>query len=60
MAPNLGFPLVGLAGVEVKFLHLMIRKMLGYYQITSQIGKGGVGEVYQAKGCEFKPNGLPQ
>jgi eukaryotic-like serine/threonine-protein kinase len=27
----------------------MIGKELGHYQITSQIGKGGMGEVYQAK-----------
>ena len=27
----------------------MIGKTLGRYQITSQIGKGGMGEVYQAK-----------
>jgi serine/threonine protein kinase len=27
----------------------MIGKMLGHYQITSEIGKGGMGEVYQAK-----------
>ncbi len=27
----------------------MIGKTLGHYQITSQIGKGGMGEVYQAK-----------
>jgi serine/threonine-protein kinase len=27
----------------------MIGKMLGHYQITSQLGKGGMGEVYQAK-----------
>jgi serine/threonine protein kinase len=28
---------------------LMIGKTLGHYQITTQIGKGGMGEVYQAK-----------
>jgi serine/threonine protein kinase len=28
---------------------LMIGKTLGHYQITSQIGKGGMGEVYQVK-----------
>jgi len=27
----------------------MIGKALGHYQITSQLGKGGMGEVYQAK-----------
>jgi eukaryotic-like serine/threonine-protein kinase len=27
----------------------MIGKILGHYQITSEIGKGGMGEVYQAK-----------
>src|SRR5512135_425055 len=27
----------------------MIGKTLGHYEITSQIGKGGMGEVYQAK-----------
>ena len=27
----------------------MIGKTLGNFQITSQIGKGGMGEVYQAK-----------
>jgi hypothetical protein len=25
------------------------RKTLGHYEITSQLGKGGMGEVYQAK-----------
>jgi len=28
----------------------MIGKTLGHYQISSQIGKGGMGEVHQAKG----------
>ena len=27
----------------------MIGKTLGHYQITNQIGKGGMGEVYQAR-----------
>jgi len=27
----------------------MIGKALGHYQITSQLGRGGMGEVYQAK-----------
>ncbi len=27
----------------------MVGKTLGHYQITSQLGKGGMGEVYQAK-----------
>ena len=27
----------------------MIGKTLGHYEITSQIGKGGMGEVYRAK-----------
>jgi len=27
----------------------MIGKTLGHYQITSQLGKGGMGEVFRAK-----------
>jgi len=27
----------------------MVGKTLGHYQITGQIGKGGMGEVFQAK-----------
>jgi serine/threonine protein kinase len=27
----------------------MLGKILGHYQITSQIGKGGMGEVFQAQ-----------
>ena len=27
----------------------MIGKALAHYQITAEIGKGGMGEVYQAK-----------
>jgi len=27
----------------------MIGRTLGHYQITNQIGKGGMGEVFQAK-----------
>jgi serine/threonine protein kinase len=27
----------------------MIGKTLGHYEITSQLGKGGMGEVFQAK-----------
>ena len=28
----------------------MIGKTLAHYEITSQLGKGGMGEVYQANG----------
>jgi hypothetical protein len=31
----------------------MIGKILAHHVITSQIGKGGMGEVYQAKGQEL-------
>jgi serine/threonine protein kinase len=33
----------------VEGVFLMIGKTLGHYEITSQLGKGGMGEVYQAK-----------
>jgi serine/threonine protein kinase len=35
--------------VDVEGTLPMIGKTLGHYQITSQLGKGGMGEVYQAK-----------
>ena len=31
----------------------MIGKTLAHYEITSQIGKGGMGEVYQAKNTKL-------
>jgi serine/threonine protein kinase len=34
----------------------MIGKTLGHYQITSQIGKGGMGEVFQAKNKKLGRN----
>jgi hypothetical protein len=44
----------------------MIGKTLGHYQITSQLGKGGMGEVYQAKDQKLgavdlsaRPSGSP-
>jgi eukaryotic-like serine/threonine-protein kinase len=33
----------------VEGVFLMIVKTLGHYEITSQLGRGGMGEVYQAK-----------
>ena len=32
----------------------MIGKMLGYYEITSLLGRGATGEVYQAKDCRLE------
>jgi eukaryotic-like serine/threonine-protein kinase len=40
--------LLNCTAVDVEEL-LMIGKTLGHYQISKQIGKGGMGEVYQAK-----------
>ena len=31
----------------------MIGKTLGHYQISNQLGKGGIGEVFQAKDQVF-------
>jgi len=31
----------------------MTSKILGHYQITSQIGKGGMGEVYRARNTKL-------
>jgi eukaryotic-like serine/threonine-protein kinase len=42
----------------------MIGKTLAHYEITSQLGKGGIGEVYQAKdqklGCDVTIKVLPK
>jgi serine/threonine protein kinase len=42
----------------------MIGKTLGHYQIIRQLGKGGMGEVYQAKnqklGREVSARVLPE
>ncbi len=35
--------------VDVEEAFPRIGKTLGHYEITSQLGKGGTGEVYQAK-----------
>jgi serine/threonine protein kinase len=35
--------------VDVEEGFLVIGKTLGHYQISSQLGKGGMGEAYQAK-----------
>jgi hypothetical protein len=36
--------------VDVAESFHMVGKTLGHYQISFQLGKGGMGEVYQAKG----------
>ena len=38
-------PTVGVGGLH------MIGKTLGHYHITNQLGKGGMGEVFEAKEC---------
>ena len=35
-------------------MFLMIGKTLGHFEITSQLGKGGMGEVYQAKDLKLE------
>jgi len=37
----------------------MIGKTLGHYHITSQIGKGGRGEVFQAKDQKLGRQTIP-
>jgi hypothetical protein len=37
------------SAVDVEKAFCMIGKTLGHYQITSQLGRGGMGEVFQAK-----------
>ena len=38
----------------------MIGKVLGHYQITNQLRKGGMGEVFQAQGPEASQFSLKQ
>jgi len=37
----------------------MIGKTLGHYQISSQLGKGGMGEVWKARDCPMPGTQLP-